>query len=41
MIDNGRIAFKFLREPPDVIALPGFDSSERIGEVVSFYEFIF
>jgi uncharacterized protein len=37
MIDNARIAFKFLREHPDVIALPGFDSSERVDEVVSFY----
>jgi uncharacterized protein len=38
MIDNARIAFKFLREHPDVIALPGFDSSERVDEIVSFYE---
>lgn len=37
MIDNARIAFKFLREHPDVVALPGFDSLERVTEVVSFY----
>jgi uncharacterized protein len=37
MIDNAGIAFKFLREHPDVIALPGFDSSERVDEIVSFY----
>jgi uncharacterized protein len=38
MIDNAGIAFKFLRQHPDVIALPGFDSPERVDEVVSFYE---
>jgi uncharacterized protein len=38
MIDNARIAFKFLRDHPDVIALPGFDSSERVDEIVSFYQ---
>jgi predicted aldo/keto reductase-like oxidoreductase len=38
MIDNARIAFKFLRQHPDVLALPGFDSPERVDEVVSFYE---
>jgi predicted aldo/keto reductase-like oxidoreductase len=38
MIDNARVAFKFLREHPDVIAIPGFDSPERVDEVVSFYQ---
>jgi len=38
MIDNARIAFKFLRQYPDVIAIPGFDAPERVDEVVSFYE---
>ncbi|MGD0819418.1 MAG: aldo/keto reductase [Desulfomonilia bacterium] len=37
MIDNAGIAFKFLREHPYVVALPGFDSSERVDEIVSFY----
>jgi hypothetical protein len=37
MIDNAGIAFKFLREHPDVIALPGFDSSEKVDKIVSFY----
>ena len=37
MIDNGEIAFKFLREHPGVIALPGFDSLEMVDEIVSFY----
>jgi hypothetical protein len=38
MIDNARIAFKFLRQHSDVLALAGFDSLERVDEVVSFYE---
>jgi predicted aldo/keto reductase-like oxidoreductase len=38
MIDNAAIAFKFLREHPDVIPLPGFDSPERVDEVCSFYQ---
>jgi uncharacterized protein len=37
MIDNAKIAFKFLREYPDVIALPGFDLLEQIDEIISFY----
>jgi uncharacterized protein len=37
MIDNASITFKFLRGHPDVIALPGFDSSSKVDEVVSFY----
>jgi hypothetical protein len=38
MIDNAGIAFTFLRQHPDVIALPGFDSLERVDEVCSFYQ---
>jgi predicted aldo/keto reductase-like oxidoreductase len=37
MIDNAGIAFRFLREHPDVIVLPGFDSLERVDEVVRIY----
>jgi uncharacterized protein len=37
VIDNAGIAFKFLREHADVIPLPGFDSLERVDEVVFFY----
>jgi uncharacterized protein len=37
VIDNAAVAFKFLREHIDVIPLPGFDSPERVDEVVSFY----
>lgn len=38
MIDNATIAFKYLRQYPDVLPLPGFDSTMAIDEVVSFYD---
>ncbi len=38
MIDNADIAFKFLRQHPDVIPIPGLDSVEAVDQVVSFYE---
>lgn len=38
MINNADIAFKFLRQYPDVIPIPGFDSVEAIDEVVSLYQ---
>jgi uncharacterized protein len=38
VIDNARIVFKFLREHPDVIPLPGFDSPKRVDEIVSLYQ---
>ena len=38
VIDNAKVAFKFLRQFPDAIPLPGFDSLEAVDEVVSFYE---
>ncbi len=38
MIDNADIVFKFLRQHPDAIPLPGFDSVERVDKVVSLYE---
>ncbi len=37
MINNAAVAFKFLRQYPGVIPLPGFDSVEAVNEVVSFY----
>jgi uncharacterized protein len=36
-IDNAAIAFKFLRQYPDVIPLPGFDAVEQVDEVSAFY----
>lgn len=38
MIDNADIAFKFLRQHPDVIPIPGFDSVQAVDQVVSFYD---
>jgi len=38
MIDNADIAFKFLRQHPDVIPIPGFDSVAAVDQVVSFYD---
>ncbi len=38
VIDNARIAIKFLRQHQDVIPLVGFDSVASVDEVVSFYE---
>jgi predicted aldo/keto reductase-like oxidoreductase len=37
MINNADIAFKYLRQHPEVIPIPGFDSVESVDEVVSFY----
>jgi predicted aldo/keto reductase-like oxidoreductase len=38
MIDNANIAFKFLRQYPNVIPIPGFDSENVVEEVVSLYQ---
>jgi len=38
VIDNATVAFKYLRQFPDAIPLPGFDSVAAVDEVVSFYE---
>ncbi len=38
MIDNAAIVFKFLRQYPDVLPIPGFDSVEAVDQVASFYE---
>ncbi len=37
-IDNASLAFKFLRQHPEAIPIPGFDSVDYIDEVLSFYE---
>jgi uncharacterized protein len=36
-IDTAQVAFKFLREHPGVIPIPGFESTAQIDEVLSFY----
>jgi uncharacterized protein len=38
VIDNAALAFKFLRQYPDAIAIPGFDSVESVDEILSIYE---
>ena len=38
MINNADLAFKFLRQYPDVIPIPGFDSVDRVDQVISFYK---
>ncbi len=37
MIDNATIAFKFLRQYPELIPIPGFDSPEAVDEILSLY----
>ena len=38
-LDDARLAFKFLRQYPDVIPIPGYDSEESVDEVAGFYDF--
>jgi predicted aldo/keto reductase-like oxidoreductase len=38
VIDNASVAFKYLRQFPDVIPIPGFDSKDSVDQVVSIYE---
>jgi len=38
VIDNAKLAIKFLRQHKDVLPLPGFDSVASVDEIVSFYE---
>jgi predicted aldo/keto reductase-like oxidoreductase len=38
VIDNAAVAFKYLRQFPDVLALPGLESVEGVDEVVGFYD---
>jgi uncharacterized protein len=37
MVESARMCFKFLRQWPDVVPLPGFDTEERVDEVVDLY----
>lgn len=38
LVENARVAFAFLRQFPEVIPLPGWDSEARVDEVVDLYE---
>jgi len=37
-LENAQVCFKFLRQWPDVIPLPGFDSVDKVDEVVDIYD---
>lgn len=38
MIDDARTAFKFLRQHPDALPIPGFDSVEGVDQLVDLYD---
>ena len=38
VIDNASVVFKYLRQFPDVLPIPGFDSVQAVDEIVSIYE---
>lgn len=38
MIDNAEVAFKYIRQFPEVIPNPGFDSVQSVDEITGFYE---
>jgi hypothetical protein len=37
-LENAELCFKFLRQFPDVIPLPGFDALEQVDQIVAIYE---
>ena len=37
IIDNAALAFKYLRQQSDIIPIPGFDSVEKIDEIIAIY----
>ena len=37
VIDNAAVAFKYLREHPSVIPIPGFESCQQVDEIVAHY----
>jgi len=37
-IDNAELAFKYLRQHPDVLAIPGYDSVEAVDSIVAMYD---
>lgn len=38
VIDSAALAFKYLRQFPDVLPIPGFDSIKSVDEIVSIYD---
>jgi hypothetical protein len=37
-LDNGELCFKFLRQYPDVVPLPGFDAVEQVDQIAAIYQ---
>ena len=37
VIDNAEVVFKYLREHPEVVPIPGFEAIPQVDEVLSFY----
>lgn len=37
-LDNAELCFKFLRQFPDVIPLPGFDAVEQVDQIIAIYQ---
>ena len=38
VIDNAALAFKFLRQYPDLVVIPGYDSIESINQIIALYD---
>lgn len=38
VLEDGELCFRFLRQYPDVIPLPGFDAVEQVDQVAGFYD---
>lgn len=38
VIDNAALSFKFLRQHPDVVVIPGYDSVASVDEIVALYD---
>ncbi|MDR3565215.1 MAG: aldo/keto reductase [Negativicutes bacterium] len=38
VIDNAELAFKYLRQYPDVLAIPGYDSVDAVDGIIAIYE---
>ena len=37
VVEDGELCFKFLRQYPDIIPLPGFDAVEQVDQIVALY----
>jgi len=39
MIDNAEVAIKYLRQYPDAVPIPGYDSVDSVDQVTAYYQF--